>query len=370
MPPPPRYGSLCLHVSSRLGPAGKSSPSSWLETTRLSVHGGGRAQAQTGCPQSTSLSQRLSGKRVQAWQAPRVRRGQGNSVSQQASRRRGGRADRGERDGVCASGAARACVRVCCGGWEGGRFQSSRAVRGACAAEAVEGGGRDDDDDDDDDGGGGGGGSGGGDGGGWGCSGDGARGGCCRRRRRCSRRFGPQRLPRRPSGGRAGDGTLGSMSDNDDIEVESDEEEPRFQSPADKRAHHNALERKRRDHIKDSFHSLRDSVPSLQGEKASRAQILDKATEYIQYMRRKNHTHQQDIDDLKRQNALLEQQVRALEKARSSAQLQANYSSSDNSLYTNPKGSTISAFDGGSDSSSESELEEPQCRKKLRMEAS
>uniref|UniRef100_H0XNX5 Protein max n=1 Tax=Otolemur garnettii TaxID=30611 RepID=H0XNX5_OTOGA len=166
------------------------------------------------------------------------------------------------------------------------------------------------------------------------------------------------------------------MSDNDDIEVESDEEQPRFQSAADKRAHHNALERKRRDHIKDSFHSLRDSVPSLQGEKvsllrkASRAQILDKATEYIQYMRRKNHTHQQDIDDLKRQNALLEQQVRALEKARSSAQLQTNYPSSDSSLYTNAKGSTISAFDGGSDSSSESEPEEPQNRKKLRMDAS
>uniref|UniRef100_A0A3Q4ADL8 Protein max n=1 Tax=Mola mola TaxID=94237 RepID=A0A3Q4ADL8_MOLML len=77
------------------------------------------------------------------------------------------------------------------------------------------------------------------------------------------------------------------MSENDDIEVDSD---------ADKRAHHNALERKRRDHIKDSFHGLRDSVPALQGEKecvtqASRAQILDKATEYIQHMRRKNHTH-------------------------------------------------------------------------------
>ena len=38
---------------------------------------------------------------------------------------------------------------------------------------------------------------------------------------------------------------------------------------AEKRAHHNALERKRRDHIKESFHSLRDSVPSLQGEKVS-----------------------------------------------------------------------------------------------------
>ncbi|XP_069564592.1 protein max isoform X3 [Brachyistius frenatus] len=151
---------------------------------------------------------------------------------------------------------------------------------------------------------------------------------------------------------------------------------------ADKRAHHNALERKRRDHIKDSFHSLRDSVPALQGEKvgkpqpqstkqASRAQILDKATEYIQYMRRKNHTHQQDIDDLKRQNALLEQQaVRALEKVKGSAQLQASYSSSDSSLYTNPKGSAVSAFDGGSDSSSESEAEEPPNRKKLRVEAS
>ncbi|XP_067847426.1 protein max isoform X2 [Heptranchias perlo] len=148
------------------------------------------------------------------------------------------------------------------------------------------------------------------------------------------------------------------------------EEQPRVQTAADKRAHHNALERKRRDHIKDSFHSLRDSVPSLQGEKASRAQILDKATEYIQYMRRKNHTHQQDIDDLKRQNTLLEQQVRALEKARAAAQLQANFSSSDSSLYTNPKGSAVSAFDGGSDSTSESETEEPQTRKKLRMEAS
>ncbi|XP_030635713.1 protein max-like isoform X2 [Chanos chanos] len=151
------------------------------------------------------------------------------------------------------------------------------------------------------------------------------------------------------------------MSDNDDIEVDSD---------ADKRAHHNALERKRRDHIKDSFHSLRDSVPSLQGEKASRAQILDKATEYIQYMRRKNHTHQQDIDDLKKQNALLEQQVRALEKAKGSAQLQASYSSSDSSLYTNPKGSAVSAFDGGSDSSSESEREETPDRKKRRVEPS
>ena len=38
---------------------------------------------------------------------------------------------------------------------------------------------------------------------------------------------------------------------------------------ADKKAHHNALERKRRDHIKDSFLSLRDTIPTLRHEKVS-----------------------------------------------------------------------------------------------------
>ncbi|KAK2086977.1 hypothetical protein P7K49_032884 [Saguinus oedipus] len=79
------------------------------------------------------------------------------------------------------------------------------------------------------------------------------------------------------------------------------------------------------DRIKDSFHSSRDSVPSLQGEGASRAQTLDKATEDVQYLRRENHTRQQDSDDLERREALLEQQVRALEEARPSAQLQTNH---------------------------------------------
>uniref|UniRef100_A0A5F9CA30 Protein max n=1 Tax=Oryctolagus cuniculus TaxID=9986 RepID=A0A5F9CA30_RABIT len=74
------------------------------------------------------------------------------------------------------------------------------------------------------------------------------------------------------------------MSDNDDIEVESDEEQPRFQSAADKRAHHNALERKRRDHIKDSFHSLRDSVPSLQGEKGRKKSTFPLVFLYKQHL--------------------------------------------------------------------------------------
>ncbi|XP_033216612.1 protein max isoform X2 [Belonocnema kinseyi] len=120
------------------------------------------------------------------------------------------------------------------------------------------------------------------------------------------------------------------MSDDDrDIDIESDEGDDsdsrqrhsnntQYYSQAEKRAHHNALERKRRDHIKDSFSSLRDSVPALQGEKvASRAQILKKAAEYIQFMRRKNSSHQQDIDDLKRQNNLLESQTESCEVSKS-----------------------------------------------------
>ena len=46
-----------------------------------------------------------------------------------------------------------------------------------------------------------------------------------------------------------------------------------------------------------------------QGDKASRAQILKKASEYIAFMRRKNSTHSNDIEDLKRQNQHLENQV-------------------------------------------------------------
>jgi len=105
---------------------------------------------------------------------------------------------------------------------------------------------------------------------------------------------------------------------------------------AEKRAHHNMLERKRRDHIKDSFVSLRDSVPSLHGEKqSSRAQILKKAAEYIQFMRRKNSAHQHDIEDLKRQNQILENQIRALERAKLAGGLRA---ASASSAMGNPLG--------------------------------
>ena len=97
----------------------------------------------------------------------------------------------------------------------------------------------------------------------------------------------------------------------------------------DKRAHHNALERKRRDHIKDSFNGLKDAIPTLQGDKSSRAQILKKASEYIAFMMRENGSHSSDIEDLRRQNNHLENQIRALEKAKSSG----NFSSLSQTEY-------------------------------------
>lgn len=115
------------------------------------------------------------------------------------------------------------------------------------------------------------------------------------------------------------------MSDDErDLDLDSDEDGSgtgsglsSIANGQDKRAHHNALERKRRDHIKDSFTGLKDAIPTLQGDKSSRAQILKKASEYIAFMRRKNGSHSNDIEDLKRQNAHLENQIKALEKAKS-----------------------------------------------------
>jgi len=106
-----------------------------------------------------------------------------------------------------------------------------------------------------------------------------------------------------------------------------------------KRAHHNALERKRRDHIKDSFHTLRDAIPNIKGEKTSRAQILKAATDYIRFMRNRNNDYQKDIDLLKKQNTDIENQIRQLEKARAANQfarqsneimINTNVNSSDN----------------------------------------
>ena len=42
------------------------------------------------------------------------------------------------------------------------------------------------------------------------------------------------------------------------------------------------------------------------GDKSSRAQILKKASDYISIMRKKNASHQREIEELKTQNGHLE----------------------------------------------------------------
>ncbi|EDV28659.1 Protein max [Trichoplax sp. H2] len=132
------------------------------------------------------------------------------------------------------------------------------------------------------------------------------------------------------------------MSDEDkylDVDIDSDDNGDTDKSTsgltqADKRAHHNALERKRRDHIKDCFFGLRDSVPTLQGEKASRAQILNKATDYIQFMKQKNQNHQSDIEDIRKENYQLELQLKTLERTRNNLTGTATSENIDSSTTT------------------------------------
>ena len=112
------------------------------------------------------------------------------------------------------------------------------------------------------------------------------------------------------------------MSDDErEIDVESESEESNAGSgnkrSLDKRAQHSAFERKRRDHIKDSFEGLKNAIPTLKaGHNSSRAQILKKASEYIQSKRRIDSLSQTDMDNLKGQNNHLEAQIRVLERAR------------------------------------------------------
>lgn len=153
------------------------------------------------------------------------------------------------------------------------------------------------------------------------------------------------------------------MSDEErDVDIESDSE---------KRAHHNALERKRRDHIKESFHSLRDSVPSLSGEKSSRAQILKQATDYIQFMGKKNGSIQQDIEDLRKQNNALEQQVRALEKAKAAGTFAAQSSPSKAASSSSSASSSDMRknYDGASESEESDSASVQTRRKKLKTAA-
>jgi len=116
-----------------------------------------------------------------------------------------------------------------------------------------------------------------------------------------------------------GDGDLVGMDDDGNSIIGEDG------IPENKRALHNAMERKRRDSIKDSFRGLQECIPTLRGDKTSRAQVLKKTGDYIVHMQKKINNHTDEIKSLKEQNSALEQQIKALEKAKA----QGNFVSGD-----------------------------------------
>ncbi|KJE95533.1 hypothetical protein CAOG_05983 [Capsaspora owczarzaki ATCC 30864] len=83
---------------------------------------------------------------------------------------------------------------------------------------------------------------------------------------------------------------------------------------ADKRHSHNLLERKRRDHIKERFTSLKDVVPTLDEEQnPSRSAILHEATVYINKMREATFSEEHQVRHLQTANQSLAKEVQQLE---------------------------------------------------------
>lgn len=80
------------------------------------------------------------------------------------------------------------------------------------------------------------------------------------------------------------------------------------------RAHHNALEQKRRGVIRGCFETLRKSVPTLDsGRKLSRSGILRETAKYIRATKEKMVGYQVDIEEMRLQNQLLSNELERLE---------------------------------------------------------
>lgn len=80
------------------------------------------------------------------------------------------------------------------------------------------------------------------------------------------------------------------------------------------RAHHNALEQKRRGVIRGCFETLRKSVPTLDsGKKLSRSGILRETAKYIRATKEKIVGYQVDIEEMRLQNQLLSNELERLE---------------------------------------------------------
>ncbi|KAG8197340.1 hypothetical protein JTE90_013467 [Oedothorax gibbosus] len=91
----------------------------------------------------------------------------------------------------------------------------------------------------------------------------------------------------------------------------------------EKRQYHNLLERNRRNVLKYSFSKLRTATPvfAKRNARASRAKILKRSIEFIRRSEQKRAARDKDIKDLRAENKILEDQIRAMESVNDSTNL-------------------------------------------------
>uniref|UniRef100_A0A1I7T682 BHLH domain-containing protein n=2 Tax=Caenorhabditis tropicalis TaxID=1561998 RepID=A0A1I7T682_9PELO len=121
------------------------------------------------------------------------------------------------------------------------------------------------------------------------------------------------------------------MSDMSDIEDEPSAPSVapgpsgQFDPKRHAREQHNALERRRRDNIKDMYTSLREVVPDTTGERvqASRAVILKKAIETIEKGQSDRTKLSAEITEQETKNAKLREEIARLKSKKEAAALLA-----------------------------------------------
>uniref|UniRef100_A0A183BYE7 BHLH domain-containing protein n=1 Tax=Globodera pallida TaxID=36090 RepID=A0A183BYE7_GLOPA len=86
------------------------------------------------------------------------------------------------------------------------------------------------------------------------------------------------------------------------------------------RAQHNALERRRRDNIKDMYCSLKDEIPNFTNDRASRAQILKKAIDTIQKSQNEMCDLKEEIEKLEEMNTSIRNQISTADKCQAQKQ--------------------------------------------------
>lgn len=95
-------------------------------------------------------------------------------------------------------------------------------------------------------------------------------------------------------------------------------EEEEVEDLESKRATHNVLERKRRNDLKSSFHTLRNELPEVrENERAPKVVILREGANYIKKLRNEEVKHLAELEKLRKRNEeLLEKQSRLIGQKR------------------------------------------------------